>query len=237
MSASVDPLMIWSMTATAWLASGALAAGCLAAICGLQRQRRRIAGLTASLEACNERALAHARELERQALEDDLTGLHNRRFMDTDLPREFERTQRFGREFTLAILDVDGFKQINDRYSHQLGDRVLADVAAILQSACRTMDGVVRYGGDEFVLYFPEAQLSTGRNICQRVLKRVHSHGWQRLAPDLAVTLSIGLASSHGAESAIDLLEMADSRLRSAKQAGKDRICSEDAAAPLVNVA
>jgi diguanylate cyclase (GGDEF)-like protein len=226
-----------SMTAAAWLASGVFAAACLAAVCGLQRQRRLIAGLTASLEACNERALAHARELERQALEDDLTGLHNRRFMDADLPREFERTRRFGREFTLAILDVDGFKQINDRYSHQLGDRVLADVAAILQRACRGMDGVVRYGGDEFVLYFPEARLSTGRNICQRVLKRVHSYGWDRLAPGLSVTLSIGLASSDGAESVSELLELADGRLRSAKQAGKDRICSHDAEASLVDVA
>ena len=229
--------MIWSMTAAAWLSSGLFAAACFAAICGLQRQRRRIAGLTASLEACNERALAHARELERQALEDTLTRLHNRRFMDSDLPRELERTRRFGREFTLAILDVDSFKQINDRYSHQLGDRVLAEIAAILQSACRGMDGVVRYGGDEFVLYFPEARLSTGRNICQRVLKRVHSHGWNRLAPDLTVTLSIGLASSQGAASAAELLELADSRLRSAKRAGKDRICGEDAAESLVSVA
>jgi diguanylate cyclase (GGDEF)-like protein len=217
------------MTAAAWLASAVFGFACLAAVCALQRQRRRIAGLTASLEACNERAMAHARELERQALEDDLTGLHNRRFMDTDLPREFERTRRFGREFTLAILDVDGFKQINDRYSHQLGDRVLEEVAGMLQSACRSMDGVVRYGGDEFVLYFPEARLSTGRTICQRLLKRVHAHAWQRLAPGLSVTLSIGLASSHGADSAAELLELADSRLRSAKQAGKDRVCSDDA--------
>ena len=228
--------MMWSLTAAPWLASGLFASACLAAVLRLQRQQRRISGLTASLEACNERAMKHARELERQALEDTLTGLHNRRFMDTDLPREFERTRRFGREFTLAIVDVDGFKQINDRWSHQLGDRVLAEIAAILQSACRGMDGVVRYGGDEFVLYFPEARLATGRNICQRILKRVRTYPWDQLAPDLSVTLSIGLASSHGLDHVPQLMELADSRLRAAKQAGKDRVCSEDAAR-LVSVA
>jgi diguanylate cyclase (GGDEF)-like protein len=229
--------MTWTFLAVAWLTSALFAVACSLAIYCLQRQRRRIDGLTASLEACNERAMVHAQELERQALEDGLTGLHNRRFMDTDLPREFERTRRFGREFTLAIVDVDDFKQVNDRYSHQLGDHVLADVAIMLQSACRMMDGVVRYGGDEFVLYFPEARLATGRNICQRILKRVHSHSWERLAPGLSVTLSVGLASSHGADSASDLLALADSRLRAAKQAGKDRICGEDGGAALVSVA
>ena len=132
------------------------------------------------------------------------------------------------------MLDVDGFKQINDRWSHQLGDRVLAEVGAILQSACRGMDGVVRYGGDEFVLYFPEARLATGRNICQRILKRVHGHAWDELADGLEVTLSIGLASSHGAESAAELLGLADLRLRQAKRGGKDRVCWQGAAVSLV---
>jgi diguanylate cyclase (GGDEF)-like protein len=227
-------MTIWSMTAMAWLACGVFGAASFASMCGLRRQRRRIAGLTAALEACNRRAEARARELGRQALEDALTGLHNRRFMEADLPRELQRSRRSGREFTLAMLDVDGFKQINDRWSHQLGDRVLAEVGAILQSACRGMDGVVRYGGDEFVLYFPEARLATGRNICQRILKRVHGHAWDELADGLEVTLSIGLASSHGAESAAELLGLADLRLRQAKRGGKDRVCWQGAAVSLV---
>lgn len=230
--------MMLSATAAPWLASGVLASACFAAVVRLQRQQRRIAGLSASLEACNERAMRHAQELERQALEDTLTGLHNRRFMDTDLPREFERTRRFGREFTLAIVDVDDFKQVNDRWSHQVGDHVLAEIAGILRNACRGMDGVIRYGGDEFVLYFPEARLATGRNICQRILKRVRGHNWDILAPGLAVTLTIGLASSESVDQASELLQLADAQLRSAKEAGKDRVSSTGPdAAPLVSVA
>jgi two-component system cell cycle response regulator len=211
--------MVWS-----WLIAAVFALACSAALYGLRRERVRIDALTASLEACNARAEAHARELERQALEDGLTGLHNRRYMDSDLPRELERSRRFGREFTLAILDVDGFKQINDRHSHQLGDHVLAEIAAILQSACRGMDGIVRYGGDEIILYFPETPLATGQTVCRRVLQRIRTHGWSRLCPGLTVSVSIGLASSRGAATVEELLETADAHLREAKCAGKDQL-------------
>ena len=216
------------------MAAVLLGGACVVVARRLLVQRQQLAGLVAALEASNERTVAYAREMERQALEDKLTGLHNRRFMDADLPRELERTRRFGREFTLAILDVDGFKSINDGYSHRLGDEVLTELADLLRQACRSMDGVVRYGGDEFVLYFPETPLATGRTICQRILKRVSRHAWDGLAPDLEVTLSIGLVSTRDADDVEGLLEAADQRLREAKQHGKNRLIGAPA---LVRVA
>ena len=215
--------MSWWLLAS-WLAAAVLGAACFHGLTRQRRQKTQIASLIALLEACNERARSHARALERLALEDELTGLHNRRFMDADLPRELGRTRRFGRELTLAILDVDDFKDVNDGYSHQAGDRVLAHLGAILRQACRGMDGVIRYGGDEFVLYFPETSLETGSTICRRILERVRSQRWAAIEPDLAVTLSIGVASSREADGVAELLEAADRSLRAAKLAGKNRV-------------
>ncbi len=99
--------MLWALTAS-WLAAASLAAACFVIARRLYLQRQELTGLIAALEIFKERTAVRAREMERLAFEDKLTGLRNRRFMDTDLPREFERTRRFGREFTLAILDVDG---------------------------------------------------------------------------------------------------------------------------------
>ncbi len=218
--------MLWALTAS-WLAAASLAAACFVIARRLYLQRQELTGLIAALEIFKERTAVRAREMERLAFEDKLTGLRNRRFMDTDLPREFERTRRFGREFTLAILDVDGFKQINDRYSHQTGDRVLAELGALLQRACRTMDAVVRYGGDEFVLYFPETPLPTGRRVCHRVLEHVNNHDWDAIEPGLQVTLTIGLASTRDTDTVDELLQTADTRLLAAKQAGKNRLVDE----------
>src|SRR5579884_3458969 len=95
--------------ASSWLTVVGLIAVCFAIAGRLLVQRRQLAGLVAALELANERTAAYAREMERQALEDTLTGLHNRRYMNAELPRELERTRRFGRQLSLAILDIDDF--------------------------------------------------------------------------------------------------------------------------------
>jgi two-component system, cell cycle response regulator len=99
------------------------------------------------------------------------------------------------------------------------------------------MDGVVRYGGDEFVLYFPETPLEAGSAICQRILNRVRAQRWEAIEPGLAVSLSIGLAATRGIDSVAELLEAADGRLRAAKQAGKNRVNAGLAEPALSNVA
>ncbi len=127
-----------------------------------RHQREQLRWAIAALRMFNERAAERVEDLQRLAFEDQLTGLHNRRFLDSDLSRELERTRRFGRELTLAVLDVDSFKLVNDGYSHHVGDQVLIELGAILARSCRAVDSVVRYGGDEFVLYFPETGLGGG---------------------------------------------------------------------------
>ncbi|MBV8083841.1 MAG: GGDEF domain-containing protein [Chloroflexi bacterium] len=165
-----------------------------------------------------------ARELEREALEDALTGLHNRRFLEIDLPREFERQRRFGRPFTLAMVDTDDFKLVNDRHSHQVGDAVLRELAGIMRATCRTVDGIVRYGGEEFALYFPETTLAEGEGACERLRGAVEAHDWTAIAPGLKVTVTIGVAASTANGSVRELIAVADDRLLAAKRSGKNRV-------------
>jgi diguanylate cyclase (GGDEF)-like protein len=202
-----------------------------------RHQREQLRWAIAALRMFNERAAERVEDLQRQAFEDELTGLHNRRFLDTDLPRELERTSRFGHELTLAVLDVDGFKEVNDCYSHQVGDQVLMELGAILARSCRAVDSVVRYGGDEFVLYFPETGLAAGFAVCERIINEVRLNDWQDIAPGLRVTLSIGLAAARGG-SAAELLDRADAQLYQAKLSGKNRLAATAApASRLVRVA
>ncbi|HLG73405.1 MAG TPA: GGDEF domain-containing protein [Chloroflexota bacterium] len=200
-------------------------------------QRQRLCWTITALQRFNQRAADRVTALERQALEDELTGLNNRRYLDADLPRELERTRRFGRELTLAVLDLDDFKQINDGWSHQVGDAVLQALARILVSSCRAMDSVVRYGGDEFVLYFPETSSAEGVTVCQRILEQIAAYRWEELAAGLKVAASVGLASTRGHDSAAQLLEAADQQLYEAKQAGKNRLAVAPAPPALFRVA
>lgn len=209
----------------------------LASMLHSRHQRQQMRWAIAALRMFNERSNEQVECLARQAFEDELTGVHNRRYLDADLPRELERTRRFGRELTLAMLDVDGFKQVNDGYSHQIGDQVLAELGTILTRSCRAVDSVVRYGGDEFVLYFPETRLTDGLAVCERILDEVRQYDWERIAPGLRLTLSIGLAATRGAHDATSLLELADGQLYEAKLTGKNRLAAAEPLPSLTRVA
>src|SRR5690606_11831857 len=98
-------------------------------------------------------------ELERLATQDNLTGLFNRRYADAWLAQQIELESRHPQQLTVALADIDYFKQINDQHSHATGDEVLRRVAAILQGRCRSTDMVARYGGEEFLFCFPATGL------------------------------------------------------------------------------
>ncbi|WP_027881180.1 tetratricopeptide repeat-containing diguanylate cyclase [Meiothermus rufus] len=163
-------------------------------------------------------------ELERLSLEDALTGLYNRRYLDGRLAEEFHRARRYQHPLSLAIADVDDFKQINDRFSHAVGDVVLRTVARLLRQACRETDLVARYGGEEFVLLFLEASQEQARNVCEKIRLIVAEYPWHTLHPGLRVTLSIGLSSDLSLESPAHLLAEADRNLYQAKRLGKNRV-------------
>ncbi|HEU4883104.1 MAG TPA: diguanylate cyclase [Longimicrobium sp.] len=166
-------------------------------------------------------------ELERQTREDSLTGVSNRRHLDALLAVEWERALRFGRALTVAMLDLDHFKGVNDRFSHAVGDEVLRTVARILRDNTRGVDVVARYGGEEFCLILVETRLEEGARLCDRLRGLVERHDWSALRPGLAVTITAGVAGLHESEAPDALLAAADVRLYAAKHQGRNRVCAD----------
>ena len=187
--------------------------------------------LNAALQEANEQKsllveqLQHkTEELERKTFEDSLTGLSNRRYLDIRLPLEFERAKRFGHALTVAIGDLDFFKQVNDSFSHQTGDATLKAIAGIFKKNCRAIDIVARYGGEEFVLVLIETPLSKGTALCDRIRNSVARYDWNKVHPRLAVTVSFGVASNLRLGTAEKLLAAADAKLYEAKQSGRNQV-------------
>jgi diguanylate cyclase (GGDEF)-like protein len=164
------------------------------------------------------------RDLERISVEDALTGLHNRRYLDMQLPKQIARARRHQRPLCVAVCDIDHFKAVNDRYSHAIGDEVLRRIGRIMTSVVREADLAIRFGGEEFVLLLPDTDLAGADLLVQRIRSAVATHPWSELAPELRVTLSAGLAELTAEIDADGFLAMADARLYAAKRAGRDRV-------------
>ncbi|NOZ95233.1 MAG: sensor domain-containing diguanylate cyclase [Acidobacteria bacterium] len=165
--------------------------------------------------------------INRKTLVDPLTGIANRRSLDSFIERAIENTAESGQPLSFAMVDVDDFKQVNDRYGHGVGDRVLKEIAAHLARNIRTKDFVARYGGEEFSIVLPGLPAHRALEVLDRI--RV-SLAETQLAIDMVdppprVTVSIGVASypEHGATSTV-LLETADMALYRAKRTGKNRV-------------
>src|SRR5690606_18396492 len=175
-----------------------------------------------------ERLIAALRErsrlLERETQEDPLTGIANRRHFSQRLDDEIQVALSVGQPLTLAVADLDRFKEINDRLGHAIGDEVLRQTAGLMRDLCRTTDLVARIGGEEFALILPGMARHSAVHFCEVLRARIESHDWGRVHPDLKVTLSIGLAQWEGSGSTGDLLQAADTRLYRAKRAGRNRV-------------
>ncbi|XHH30812.1 diguanylate cyclase [Xanthomonas euroxanthea] len=162
---------------------------------------------------------------ERQAHEDALTGLPNRRHFDEALARDISRARRSTRPLVLAILDIDHFKRINDHYSHASGDAVLHDVGVLLMAAARASDLPARLGGEEFALLLADTTLDDAQALCQRIRELFHArHDWGGV-DGLQVTFSAGVAELRDDDTGSSLMQRADQALYQAKSAGRDRIC------------
>jgi len=162
-------------------------------------------------------------QLEQQANEDPLTGLYNRRHFDTQLEREFVRAQRFKRPLSAVVCDLDNFKEINDRFSHLLGDRVLVTVATLFRRHLRKIDTVARYGGDEFVFLLPETTASGAAVSCEKIRHAVEFFPWHTLSPGLSVTVSLGISDDTSLNPQ-HLLKSADDKFYGAKHGGKNQV-------------
>ncbi len=163
-------------------------------------------------------------ELERLATRDQLTGIFNRRFADDTLRHCIEEFECERRGFSVALIDLDHFKCINDQHSHEMGDEVLRQVARILAGHCRGTDMLARYGGEEFLICFPQTDAATAAGICDQLRRAVQSADWSALAPGIAVTLSAGIAAMQPGITRSVLLNTADSRLYKAKHAGRNLV-------------
>jgi diguanylate cyclase (GGDEF)-like protein len=167
-----------------------------------------------------EQALKVINEL---AIRDELTGSHNRRHLIRLIENEKERTARLGGLFCLCLLDIDHFKRINDTYGHLAGDTVLREFAATVQRQIRESDSFGRYGGEEFLLMLPETSVDEAQALAERVRANIAKLGFPDL-PDLAVTVSIGVAEFRTGESIAQTVARADEALYQAKSSGRNRV-------------
>src|SRR5690554_149282 len=166
------------------------------------------------------------RKLASLSLNDALTGLYNRRHMDNLLPELCREARRTGNPLTLALIDADHFKRVNDTWGHDFGDQCLKQIAGILdEHVKRPMDVAIRFGGEEFALLLPGNNLEGARTLCLSILKAMRETAL--IAPDnkpFHLTLSAGIAELGTGEEPSDLFRKADEALYQAKAAGRDQI-------------
>jgi diguanylate cyclase (GGDEF)-like protein len=170
-------------------------------------------------------ALQNARLYE-LAMVDGLTKLFVRRYFDARLEEEIERARRFGTEFSVAMMDIDDFKQLNDTHGHQLGDRVLRGVADVVKRQMRGVDTAARYGGEEFSIVLPRTGLLDAYNLAERIRAAIEQQRFAAGDQTIAVTASFGIAAypESGEGGAADVVRRADTALYRAKQTGKNRV-------------
>lgn len=166
-------------------------------------------------------------DLTRLAWVDELTGLANRRFADMRIAEETARYLRYRRPFSLCMGDLDRFKEVNDTYSHSVGDQVLESVAYLLTTHLRDVDMVSRYGGEEFVLILPETGAKDATEVCEKLRAGIEAYDWDQIKPGLEVTISFGVAESSVGKESSEILKQADKRLYQAKEAGRNRVRGE----------
>lgn len=183
-----------------------------------------VRSLVSQAEAAIENTFLHE-EASRLSITDALTGVWNRRHFDLRLEEELERSARFLEPFGLLLLDVDGFKPINDVYGHPAGDFVLAELSRRLQDVTRSVDVVARFGGEEFALILPRTDGTGAQLVGEKIRTAVARQPFDAVGQRIPVTVSVGVAAYP--DSGVDartLLAAADEALYDAKANGKNRV-------------
>ena len=176
------------------------------------------------LAQANEQLQNATAQLERQAREDPLTKLYNRRHFDVVLDTNYRYAKSFDLPMSVMICDIDNFKRVNDTFSHAVGDEVLIQVARLFEEGIRGDDTVARYGGEEFVIHFPETPADIAYKICERLRLTIANHPWHAIHPDLKVTVSMGLCDAMTLESGETMIARADDTLYEVKHNGKNQV-------------
>ncbi|WP_147694755.1 GGDEF domain-containing protein [Vogesella mureinivorans] len=189
----------------------------LAAKQDVQSAQSRIGELEKALEAASAKVK-----------EDQLTGAFNRRGLEEHFDREIHRAERSGQPLSVALIDVDNFKQLNDRYGHLTGDDVLKYLVDMMHHSLRTSDIVGRFGGEEFVVILPDTPVNEAVELVQRLQRELTKNFFLANQDKLVVTFSAGVALWHRGEQDCDVIERADRAMYQAKLAGKNRTLSAE---------
>ncbi|HEY7115591.1 MAG TPA: diguanylate cyclase [Tepidisphaeraceae bacterium] len=166
------------------------------------------------------------KKMEEMAATDALTGLYNRRHFGKALEQCFAEAQRYGKDLSCVMIDLDSYKKLNDTYGHQVGDQLLMLAGRVMTANKRAMDIAARYGGDEFVLLLPHASGDEAAAVAQRIREEFLRSSAQLLKREQGVTMSIGVGSlnANHPTHADQLVSLADAALYQAKDAGRNRI-------------
>lgn len=190
------------------------------------------------VRACVAHALYEVEETRRDrdqfrelATRDPLTGLHNRRVIEERIPAAIAAAES-GTPFSIALLDLDHFKRINDTRSHETGDLVLQQVATLTCAAVPASASVIRMGGEEFLVILPECDADAAAAHGERLRLAIQDHDWSAVTGGLPVTVSVGLATCTAATTVPALLAAADRHLYAAKQGGRNRVASATTGRP-----
>ena len=165
------------------------------------------------------------------AITDGLTGLYNRRYMESHLATLVEQAAGRGKPLTVLVLDIDYFKAINDTYGHDAGDDVLREFAVRVKKSIRGIDLACRYGGEEFVIVMPETDMAVAALVAERIRRRIAGEPFpiEQGAKAIDVTLSIGLAALGANDTGATVLKRADQALYRAKRDGRNRVVADAA--------
>gem|GEM_PF-1038149 len=161
------------------------------------------------------------RKLERLSTTDQLTGLYNRRKIQNDLEKEWDRSKRYNTVFSIIMYDIDWFKKINDTYGHQAGDEVLRSIADLTRSNFRSTDIISRWGGEEFMILCPETYAGDACRMAWKFCSSVKAHDFPG---GISVSISAGVCSFSPENNLDFIIRTADERLYQAKQSGRDRV-------------
>lgn len=165
-----------------------------------------------------------AEEMSKLAITDPLTRIMNRRGITVGLLDAMAQAERYRTPLTVGMADIDNFKDVNDTYGHEAGDRVLKDIAAILSDALRMPDKVGRYGGEEFLIVLPHTSLTQGRKITERIRASVSKWDFNLGSRKIRLTISIGVTQFKPGEDLEQFLSHADKALYEAKKGGRNLV-------------
>jgi diguanylate cyclase (GGDEF)-like protein len=193
----------------------------------LAAKNQQLAEAHAELESRAQQLESLQDQLRDQAERDWLTGVHNRRFLARELAQP--SPGRFGRLLSVAVVDLDHFKTINDEHGHSAGDQVLIRAAELLCDHLRASDIVVRSGGEEFLVLMPFTDAHSAIACCERMREAIRAESWDAVAPGLTLTASIGVATTEDSSDLEALVKLADQYLYDAKHAGRDRVVAATA--------